>query len=469
MILAAFRRRVASPQRRFGYRNARFDAHSRIERLELAQAGYLLAASIAIAFAAMAASEGSGRDLLTGRQALRLIIAGALLAGAFTIWKYRSWSLRHWRALTVFPPLAAMCALAIAPLFPADMGSGGTDSLLVSIVLGLWLASVFTRVPLTALLPVAVLGAAVVLYARSEEEPRQSVVDGLYLAVAIVTAAVGSSRVSRLERERHVRTRELVRLNRRLRGQSEKLAVSLEERRRLVAQASHDIRQPLAGLAIYLAPMRESLGGPGGRDRLLVEQVHQSLQAIGRNLEELLRASLPPGMSVLDSIEEVDVTALLPLMVEECMPLAREANVAIVLRHRKQVAKALTSRRIVVSAIANLLGNAIRHAHGGDRRPVTVHIGCVSVGSTLRIDIRDNGIGLACASCSEEGGQNSVAPSQSRGMGVGLNLVRDSLASMPGHRLAIRSLPGRGVRASVYVPRFGSSVAFGTEGAETLA
>jgi len=98
--------------------------------------------------------------------------------------------------------------------------------------------------------------------------------------------------------------------------------------------------------------------------------------------------------------------------------------------------------------LQNFLGNALRHAERG-----RVLLGCRRCGAGTRIEVWDTGPGIAA----EEQGlvfEEFRRGSDARGQGLGLGLaIADRMAQLLGHRLALRSWPGRGSVFSVEVPR----------------
>lgn len=91
----------------------------------------------------------------------------------------------------------------------------------------------------------------------------------------------------------------------------------------------------------------------------------------------------------------------------------------------------------------NLLSNALRYTPSGG----TVLIACRKRGNQLRIEVRDNGIGISLAdqvNIFREFYQ-LAQPHQDTQNGAGLGLaIVDRLVKLLGHRIALRSAPGKG-------------------------
>jgi two-component system CheB/CheR fusion protein len=99
--------------------------------------------------------------------------------------------------------------------------------------------------------------------------------------------------------------------------------------------------------------------------------------------------------------------------------------------------------------IRNLLSNAIKYTRQGK-----VLMGCRRRGGMLSIEVWDTGIGIPEAdlqSIFEEYHQlDNSARDPSRGLGLGLSIVQ-RLANLLGHRLSVRSRPGKGSAFSIEV------------------
>jgi hypothetical protein len=110
--------------------------------------------------------------------------------------------------------------------------------------------------------------------------------------------------------------------------------------------------------------------------------------------------------------------------------------------------------------LRNFVTNAVRYTRKGG-----IAIGARRRGGTVRIDVVDTGAGIADADRGrvfDEFVQLAATPRHhagGRGMGLGLAIVR-RLANLLGHRIEMDSVPGRGSRFSIVVPRTIVSVDF---------
>ncbi|MEN9315345.1 MAG: hypothetical protein RIS35_1738, partial [Pseudomonadota bacterium] len=184
--------------------------------------------------------------------------------------------------------------------------------------------------------------------------------------------------------------------------------------------------------------------------------ISDSIGMLGATLDHLLTAARYDSGTEPITVESVEIQ---PMLERIQGTFAEEAATkGIELRVR------MPSQRIVVSTDAmalwrvlmNLVSNAIKFTEPTGLPGRGVVVRCVLIGSTCRIDVADNGIGV-----SEEFQKAIWQPyfqvanaerNRAHGLGLGLFLVRRAIDHLPGHRLSMRSRPERGSRFSVFLP-----------------
>lgn len=230
---------------------------------------------------------------------------------------------------------------------------------------------------------------------------------------------------------------------------------------RFLAAASHDLRQPLHAMGLYLSVLAEKVRG--GETRRLVEKVTHSMQA----LEGLLNALL--DISKLDAgIVEVHVqpVALGPLMekvVDALAPEAREKGLELLL-HKSKKCTIETDPVLFERILRNFVSNAIRHTQRG-----RILVGCRwRRDGRVCIEVRDSGPGIPEAERAqifEEFYQiHNPERDRRKGLGLGLAIAR-RMASLLDHAIEVRSEPGRGSVFAVCARRSSRPVTEVAEGA----
>jgi signal transduction histidine kinase len=216
----------------------------------------------------------------------------------------------------------------------------------------------------------------------------------------------------------------------------------------LLAAASHDLRQPLHALGLYVAALAERASN--SEWATLICSVRRAVSALEGQFEQLLDLSrLEAGMTAPSPVR-VAVAPLFARIVDDLRPQADAKG--IVLRVAATRASVRSDPAMIERILRNLVVNAIRYTDSGG-----VLLGTRLRGGDVAIDVVDTGIGIAPehqARIFEEFYQvrDSRGSRARSGMGLGLAIVR-RLAALLDHRVVIDSRPGQGSRFTIVAPR----------------
>jgi signal transduction histidine kinase len=215
---------------------------------------------------------------------------------------------------------------------------------------------------------------------------------------------------------------------------------------RFLAAASHDLRQPMHALNLYLggltglplpAPAKATLG-----------HAMQCAQTMDGMFRALLDISKLDAGSVQAEPRAFPVGPMLDRIRLEHEPQARAKGLA--LRVRPSAAWVHADPAFLERILRNLTANAVRHTERG-----RILVGCRRSGGALRLEVRDTGPGIPVEQqrlVFEEFYQvGNEARDRSKGMGLGLAIV-ERLAKLMQAPVALASQPGRGASFSVKVP-----------------
>ena len=213
-------------------------------------------------------------------------------------------------------------------------------------------------------------------------------------------------------------------------------------RSRLLAAASHDLRQPVHALSLFLGlTAAEPLTAAQSRRIALAQRSVESLSAQFDALLDLAR--LDAGALRVEP-RAVAMRPLVENVVEAMRPQAEARG--LVLRLRACDTVALTDPLLAERMLRNLVANAIRYT---DRGGVLVALSAPA-GGGARLQVVDTGIGIAAveqAKVFEEFMQAEGAAGRG-GLGLGLAIVR-GCATLLGHAVSLHSVPGRGSRFTI--------------------
>jgi signal transduction histidine kinase/ActR/RegA family two-component response regulator len=273
----------------------------------------------------------------------------------------------------------------------------------------------------------------------------------LYCAVLILVAADGErlllrSIVIRHERDRLVR--DLEDKNTAVEAAKAEAEQSARARARVLAAASHDLRQPLHALSVYSAVLAANPTSDVLRE--VSHDVDQIVRSLGNLLNGLLDLSRLSAGNYVPERELFAVDSVLRGVCSEFQDAAARKGLALVVE--------LKPIRVLGDAVAvgritrNLLDNAIKYTEAGEVR-VTLRPGQDPDGTPLAtIDVADTGKGIPeseHARIFEEFYQlDNPGRDRSRGVGLGLAIVQ-RLCELTGARIGLESKPGSGTRIAI--------------------
>jgi signal transduction histidine kinase len=215
---------------------------------------------------------------------------------------------------------------------------------------------------------------------------------------------------------------------------------------RLLAAASHDLRQPLHALGLFVAQLRTA-STPAERSPIF-ERIDTAIATMNELFNSLLDISRLDAGALAPNMTEFPVGEVLKRVHTTFADSARAAG----LRFRIVASSAWVRSDFVFleQILLNLVSNAVRYtAHGG------IVVGCRRRGGQLRIEVWDTGPGIPEDQRKKIFGEfyryGNPQGDQSVGLGLGLAIV-DRLCSLLIHPVELTSTVGRGSRFAVSAP-----------------
>jgi CheY-like chemotaxis protein/nitrogen-specific signal transduction histidine kinase len=215
---------------------------------------------------------------------------------------------------------------------------------------------------------------------------------------------------------------------------------------RFLAAASHDLRQPLQAMTMFVAALKAGALPPESRP--IIGSIQASLKATNELLDSLLDVSRLDAGVLQPRLRAVSAVDLVERIADEFAQAALERDLE--LRTFPVGAMIETDPALLGRILLNLVSNAVRYTQQGG-----VLIGCRRRGDRLRFEVCDTGIGIPETELGrifEEFYQiDNPERDRARGLGLGLAIV-DRMAQLLGCRVEVRSRPGRGSRFAIEVP-----------------
>jgi heavy metal sensor kinase len=268
--------------------------------------------------------------------------------------------------------------------------------------------------------------------------------------VAQMTREASEIEISRLDERVEVppTADELSRLASTLNGMLDRLQRGVDERRRFVADASHDLRTPLAVMRSELDVSLRSPDLTPGAEEVLTS-TREEVERMARIVENLFTLARidEGGMDLL--LEPVDLRRLVDGVVGSMAPLAAERGIDVEVDGDAGSVRA--DRMRVEQVVTNLLDNALRYAGAAGR----VRALAWRTEGEAGVTVSDTGPGVP-SEILPRIFERFVRADPSRagsdgGSGLGLAICREIVESHGG-RIWVDSTPGRGSSFSFALP-----------------
>lgn len=319
---------------------------------------------------------------------------------------------------------------------------------------------------------------------------------GLFYMFNVVVVGHGvCAHAERVSRERYLAERALASLNDELRGANGSLErknreleiakkdqetktnalLALREQQMIAAQtasreksnflaaATHDLRQPMHALNLFLQAAAEAIRNEEfDQAERLINECGRSSVILARLLNAVLDLSRLESGRVVPRYHVFDVREIVEEAAEQLRPFAKSRGVDLRLRLPKDdVVCVRSDAHWLGRAVANLVSNGIKYADTAKRAKPTVIVGVVRSPTRARIDVLDNGIGIPAdyfdAIFQPFFQVDNPEQDRDKGLGLGLSIVNAVISMLDEHRIELKSAEGRGSRFSVDIPLCGPS------------
>jgi two-component system sensor histidine kinase SenX3 len=223
----------------------------------------------------------------------------------------------------------------------------------------------------------------------------------------------------------------------------------LEEMRRdFVANITHELKTPVGALGV-LAEAMEDEPDPDVVRRLAARINHEAFR-VGQIIDDLLELSRLEAAQRFTP-ESMPVGSIIDEAVDGVGPAAERDHIVVKVLEVADDLVVTGDRRQLVSALANLVGNAVKYSDAGSH----VEVRARRVGERIEIDVEDRGIGIPARDLDrifERFYRVDRARARSTGgTGLGLAIVRHVATNHHG-TVRVRSHEGDGSTFTLVLP-----------------
>ena len=221
-------------------------------------------------------------------------------------------------------------------------------------------------------------------------------------------------------------------------------------RRDFVVNISHELKTPVGALSLLAETVQDAADDPVAV-RKFAERMQAEAARLAQLVQEIIELSRLQTAGALDETRLIDVDSVLAEAADRAQTTAAARRVTVEIGGEAG-AKVFGDRNLLVTAVRNLLDNAVAYS------PEATHVGVgVKVnGDIVEIAVVDSGIGIPAAE-QERIFERFYRVDQARsretgGTGLGLSIVKH-VAADHGGEVTVWSQPGRGSTFTLRLPK----------------
>ncbi|MBI2186132.1 MAG: response regulator [Acidobacteria bacterium] len=251
----------------------------------------------------------------------------------------------------------------------------------------------------------------------------------------------------RLEEDR----RELLARERKARAEAEaaydRARRALRQRDEVLGTVAHDLRSPLAGIAVALATMLRNTTNPEAQR--VISAMQREAERMNRLIQDLLEvASIEAGRLVVQP-RPCDLATLIRESTELLRPIFHDRGLAFEVEIPEDLPPVLADRDRLSRVFSNLLSNAIKFTPRDGRITLTT----AREGAAVRISVTDTGPGIPVDERARLFDRFAHPPRPRPGGGTGLGLtIARGIVEAHGGRIEVESEVGTGSTFHVTLP-----------------
>jgi PAS domain S-box-containing protein len=219
---------------------------------------------------------------------------------------------------------------------------------------------------------------------------------------------------------------------------------ALQARDEMLAIVAHDLRNPLAAIAVLATVLQMS-----DATRETGNEIAHAADRMGRLIRELVDVNLMEAGTFVIRHERVVVHKLLSEVLTSQSPLASSASLSLRLEAEPMLPDLWADHNRMLQVFENLLGNAVKFTRAGGQ----ITLGAKADAENVLFFVADTGRGIDGDHLPRVFDRYWQARHEDRAQGVGLGLpIVRGIVEAHGGRIWVESSPGQGSTFSFAIP-----------------
>ena len=283
-------------------------------------------------------------------------------------------------------------------------------------------------------------------YKRVARRPLRNAKGDVYALLVVTTDITDKVLAERNLQARNLMLRQVTQEKLKADKHRQEAEQAVRAKNKFLVSASHDLRQPLHALGLFLTVLEGRLEKDDNKD--ILQKIRHSSDSLNALFNSLLDISRLDAGVVEISMKNFAIRTLLLSIRDEFIQLGKSKSIDVTVELSESIIH--TDPVLFARIIRNLLQNAITHTSSG-----SVLLRSHERGDKLQIDVIDTGPGIAEQYhekiFSEYFQLEHDSTKATRGLGLGLAIVR-KMAQLLGIDVSLQSVPHEGSTFTVTVP-----------------
>jgi len=224
-------------------------------------------------------------------------------------------------------------------------------------------------------------------------------------------------------------------------------------RQDFVANISHELRTPVAVIRALTDSLLDGAIEDGERAGRFLKDLDTEVMRLSQLIEDLLALGRLEAEEAALKVEDLNLVELIRECLDSKSKLAEEYGVLLVFEPDGEEISIRADRRLLMTALNNLVDNAVKYNRSGGT--VKVGVGSEKAASGMIIEVEDSGMGIPrdeLPRIFERFYRVDKARSrETGGTGLGLSIVKH-IAELHGGSVRVTSIEGEGSTFTVVIP-----------------